>query len=105
GVECKRGIECAAKIVALLFDPPELVLADLAALVDILGEGQVVDEVTSCDSLGLARGGELLGRELANRLEHPEARLALYFAAADQALVEERLKRVEIALADLLGGP
>ena len=61
--------------------------------------------MTSCDSLGLARGGELLHRELVNRLEHPEARLAFCFAAADQALVEERLKRVEIALADLFGGP
>ena len=49
------------------------------------------------------RIGELvepLGRELANRLEHPVA----VAGAAKQALVDERGDRVDVGAADLLGG-
>ena len=74
GFERERGIERAAEIVALLFEPPELVLADLAACVDVLGEGGIVGEVPPCESLGLARLLELPVCVLADRLEHPVAR-------------------------------
>ena len=52
----------------------------------------------------LAGHVEPLPGELADRLEHPEALLAVRVgAAADEALVEQRGKRVEVGLAHLLG--
>ena len=42
---------------------------------------------------------EPLERIVADRLEHPESLLA----AADEALLEQRLQRVELGVADLLG--
>ena len=52
----------------------------------------------------LARGLEPLERELPDRLEHPEALLAVRIgAAAEEALVEQRRQRVEVGAADLLG--
>ena len=46
---------------------------------------------------------EPLERELPDRLEHPEALLAVRIgAAADEALVEQRRQRVEVGAADLL---
>ena len=52
------------------------------------------------ERVALAALVEPLGRELADRLEHHEA-LA---AAAEQALVDERLEQVEVGVADRLGG-
>ena len=43
---------------------------------------------------------ELLGRELADRLEHPEA---AGLPAADEALVDQRLHELEVGVGDLLG--
>ena len=58
----------------------------------------------SCLDRGLDRGLELLDRELANRLEHPEALLAeAARPSPHEALVEERRERVEIGVADCLG--
>src|SRR4029453_19499724 len=48
----------------------------------------------------LARVLQPLGRELADRLEHPEP---LALAHADEALVDERLQPVEIGVANRLG--
>src|SRR3954470_7076809 len=48
----------------------------------------------------LAGVTQALERELADRLEHPEPAL---FADADEALVDERLKAVEVGFADGLG--
>jgi hypothetical protein len=45
--------------------------------------------------------GELLSRELANRLEHPEASRV---PATQQALVHERLHQVDVGVADPLSG-
>ena len=50
GFKRERGVERAAEIVSLLVELPKLVLADLAALVDVLREGEVEREVTSCES-------------------------------------------------------
>ena len=53
----------------------------------------------------LTRSVESLPCELADRLEHPEALLAVRVgAAADEALVEQRRQRVEIRVADRFGG-
>ena len=53
----------------------------------------------------LARCLQPLPRELADRLEHPEALLAVRIgAAADEALVEQRRQRVEVGVADRFGG-
>jgi hypothetical protein len=73
---------------------------DLAVLVDALVEGEVVGEVTSYESLGPGREGELLGGKLADRLEHPVA-LA---RETEQALLDERLQRVEVGVSDFFGG-
>ena len=43
---------------------------------------------------------ELLGRELANRLEHPEA---VGLPAADEALVHQRLQELDVGVCDPLG--
>ena len=57
--------------------------------------------VTQC--ILLAGRVEPLERELPDRLEHPEALLAVRIgAAADEALVEQRRQRVEVGAADLL---
>ena len=48
----------------------------------------------------LIRLGELLGRELADRLQHPEAVAGTTY----QALVEQRLQRIRVGLGNLLRG-
>jgi hypothetical protein len=48
----------------------------------------------------LAGALELLGRELANRLQHPQP---AGLPAPYEAVLDERLQRLEIRLADLLG--
>src|SRR5204862_8261727 len=52
----------------------------------------------------LPRGLQALPCELADRLEHPEALVPVRIgAAADEALVEQRRKRVEVRVADRFG--
>ena len=51
------------------------------------------------DRFALAEPGEQLAGELADRLEHPET-LA---APPQQALLDERLERVELSARNLLG--
>ena len=52
----------------------------------------------------LARVVEPLDGELADRLEHPVARLPVFLAPAEEALVDERLERVGVGIAHDLGG-
>ncbi len=60
--------------------------------------------VAAADVGCLARGVELLDREFADRLEHPEALLAeAARPSPHEALVEKRRERVEIGVADCLG--
>ena len=49
----------------------------------------------------LARGFELLGRELANGLQHAEAAVG---GASGEALLDEPVERVDVAAAHLLCG-
>ena len=52
----------------------------------------------------LTRGRQALPRELADRLEHPEALVLVRVgAAADEALVEQRRERVEVRVTDRFG--
>src|SRR5581483_9304481 len=52
------------------------------------------------DVLGLTRLLELLRRIVADRLQHPEATVRM----ADEALLDQRLQRVEIGSGNLLRG-
>ena len=61
--------------------------------------------VSTADARASPDASRLLARELADRLEHPEALLAERArAASDEALVEQRGERVEVGVADRLGG-
>ncbi len=61
--------------------------------------------VAAADVVGFARPHEPLARELADRLEHPEALFAEEAdAPADEALVQQRSERFEVCVADGLGG-
>src|SRR5262249_4740700 len=48
----------------------------------------------------LAATFELLSRELADRLQHPISAAARDLTPSDQALVDERLHRVDVGVAD-----
>ena len=50
--------------------------------------------------LGIRRSSQRVGGELANRLQHPVAPVR----EANQALVHQRLERVDIRFCDFLGG-
>ena len=62
-----------------------------------LGQGQEVLGVATAHASGVLRLIETLGGELADRLQHPEALARV----ADQALLDERLERVEVGGRDL----
>ena len=68
--------------------------------VRLLGECQKVRRVAPAQLVALARLLEPLGRILADRLQHPEA----FARVAEEALVDERLERVQVGLRDLLSG-
>ena len=59
--------------------------------------------VAQPQSVGLAGRLELGGRELADRLQHPVPIAARRLAAADEALVDQRLQRVGVRRAHGLG--
>ena len=65
-----------------------------------LREGEEVRSVTSPHVGRVGGAVELLGRELADRLEHEEA---VALAGADEALVDERLRDVEVGVRHRLG--
>ena len=66
-----------------------------------LRDRQEEPSVAQADGVHLAGSSELLQREIADRLEHPETNLAV----ADKALLDERLERVEIGACNLLRRP
>ena len=68
-----------------------------------LGEHGEELGVAQPQRVGLARRLELLDRELADRLQHPVPRAPRGLAAADEALVDQRLQRVDLRAADSLG--
>ena len=79
-------------------EPACLVLVDVR--LGFLGQGEKVLGLAAPQLVRLTRGLELLERVLADRLEHPDA---IRLADADEALVDERLKRVEVGIADRFG--
>jgi hypothetical protein len=66
----------------------------------LVGESQEELCVEQSELPCLALTGEPLARVLADRLEHPVALVR----ETDQALLDERLQRVEVGVRDLLGG-
>jgi hypothetical protein len=60
----------------------------------------VVRRMTPADLFGLATLLEAFERILADRLEHPVASLTVFLPAPHKALVEQRLQRVGIYVAD-----
>ena len=65
----------------------------------LLEQREVVVGVTAGERIGLAGLVQPFARVLADRLEHPVALVR----EAEQALLDERLQRVEVGAADLLG--
>ena len=73
----------------------------IAARAGAVGERDQAFGLSATERVLLARRVESLERELPDRLEHPEALLAVRVgAAAEQALVEQRRQRVEVGVAD-----
>ena len=64
-----------------------------------LGDREDMLRLASPDRVRLAGRLEPLGRELADRLEHPEALVR----PPHEALLDERLEHVEVGVADRLG--
>ncbi|MBM2822290.1 MAG: hypothetical protein HW413_1036 [Thermoleophilia bacterium] len=75
-----------------------------ALLVGPLREREEVVEVPLADGLLLFTFLEPLGRVLADRLQHPEARSVVLVPTANEVLVEEGLKRVGVGARNVLGG-
>jgi hypothetical protein len=71
-----------------------------AVLVRLLGKLREERRMPTPDLVGVPRRGELLGRVLADRLEHQEAVVA---DRLDQARVYEGLETVEVRTGDVLG--
>src|SRR5439155_22163756 len=96
-----QTVERCSKVVLLVLEPVELiptrVLEEVAAIrfctfEEVLG-------MTGMSSAGSVLLGEALACVLANRLEHGEAAVSL----ADEALVDERGERLQIAVANGFG--
>src|SRR5947207_10646859 len=92
-----RALERRAEIVVLGLDeiePPFEVRA-VEVRGGFLGERDVRREVAVLDRLALVTRGKPLEREIADRDEHPEPRLAVHLGLAHQALVDELAETVE----------
>jgi hypothetical protein len=68
------------------------------------GNVEIVLGVAAPERTVLCLGSQPFRGELSDRLQHPVAPLTLLFPMAKQALVEERLERVDVDLAHRLGG-
>ena len=96
GIVVARGLdECRAEVVPLDLDVVEELGRDGLAGAELgrLGERDVVVEMAITRRRLLAGLTKLHGRELADRLEHPEAGLASGRLVGDEARVEQRLQR------------
>ena len=99
----ERPAESRARIVALGDD--EVVALRPFGLRRKVGrsrDGEVVLGVAAPQRDVLAGGSESLRGELADRLQHPVARLAVLLAPAKQALVQQGLERVRVGIAHAL---
>ena len=90
--------------VVLLFPEPGQQLSTAGAQDErrwsLLEQREVVVGVTAGERIGLAGLVQPFARILADRLEHPVA----LGREAEQALLDQRLQRVDVGAADLLGG-
>ena len=77
---------------------PRSLLGSLQEGLGLFGEREEPLRVSATDRVGVARGGEALAGELPDRLQHPVALVR----EAKEALLDERLQRVEIGCCDLL---
>src|SRR6476646_10690156 len=75
-------------------------VAGLEARVDLLREAEEVVRVRAADVVPSTSLAQTVARVFANGLEHPVALGGI----ANEALVDERLQKVEIGARDLLGG-
>ena len=102
-----RPIEHGADVVDLGRDEVEVPFAgdsDCRACARTIGERDQPVGLMSPQRIFLIGGCKVFPRELADRLEHPVALLPVRIgAAADQALVDERRKRVEVRVTDRFG--
>src|SRR5205823_2369048 len=88
-------VERSAQVVVLRLQPAEPWFGiTFQVRVRVLGKRKIVRGIKPRQLLRLARLLEPLERELADRLEHPEALLRV----ADEALLDQRLEDVEIGL-------
>ena len=89
-------IEGGAEVVVLGLEPvePPLRISAEDLRMRLLGEGEVPISVPAREP-GIV---EMFGCELTDRLQHPKALAAV----AEEALVDERLERVQVGVADLL---
>ena len=98
----EEPVEARAEVVVIVLQPlqPGRLLGALQGRLGLFGEREEVIRVPATDLVGLARGLEALTGKLADRLQHPEAPAG----PPDEALVDERLQRVDVGADDLLGG-
>lgn len=95
-------VESSSQVVVVLLQSigPVAGIRTQQARLGLFGERQEMVGVAVTQLLGLARLLEPFGRVFADCPQHPEALVGL----AEEALVHERLERVEIGLANLLRG-
>src|SRR5262249_22534302 len=98
----QRKVEREPKVLALLLEQLEVVVAEQRLVEAALGQRRVVLEVTTLHDVLLPRSYQSFGGKLADRLEHPEAWGTRSVAPAQQVLVQERLQHVWIRAGDLL---
>src|SRR5262249_43787091 len=89
--------EDGSQVVVLGLQPcqPPVLLRRSELRLCLLGQPQEVGRMPSPEVLELPAHLELLERELADRLQHPEPWLPLLLALAEQALVDQRPEPVQ----------
>src|SRR3954447_26789906 len=107
GVVLGCPVERSADVVDLGREEIDIPLAgdaDSRARARAIGQIEQPLDLEPAQGILLTRGVQALPCELADRLEHPEALVPVRIgAAADEALVEERRKRVEVRATDCFG--
>src|SRR5262249_34075378 len=102
-IDLQRKVEREAKILALLLEELKVVVAEQPLVEAAFGQPGIVLDVATLHDLILPSRCQLLGGELANRLEHPEAWDTSTVAPPQEVLIQERLEHVCIGAGDQLG--
>ena len=103
---CDRPVENRADVVMVTLQPAEpatLIVAGEEGR-ETFTESDERGRVTALDLGPLAARAQLLGRKLADRFEHPEARLPVALLGSDEALVREGHQPIEHVQACKLRG-